>query len=321
VNDLTEIIDIFLEHDDASRVLVAQRLGLESAVTRVMAEELRTPRGARRAFRKASDAGAEALIRHLVEHGGHPVASSDVVDRLVRRLTPWFPLRASGTDWAIPVDLASAMVRCARSERFFAATLVGRMSEASIRQLSAELGVGHVGSVPARRARVVAVISAGNIDDEPTREAAARTKELATLPSREVARVEPIDGAQGARVELTTTGGQTYVVAPREIAERLGHTFAPARLGQSAASQERQRVSRTPTFSRIGTMITFTTTRAADEALRLPSFREMVMHRLDERRVVTTVDCDERGATSLLTRLGYSVVSNPSGGSSFHASP
>lgn len=288
--------------DAATLACGAHRTGVPSARPRIVAAAWTQPSGARRLLRRADEAGGGALLRLLVEHAGAPVQLTDAMRAESRRLCGWSPVACTETTATLPLEIGIALSGNARVERGFVATLVGRTAVTDLVALADELGVATRGTEPTLRRRVARAILAAP-DDAIDADAAAELARIGHLRNAEVDGVRPVAGQAGRAFDVETAGG-TFRIAPREHADRLGlHFEAPEFEARSGATSTARR--RLPTVLPVGALVTFSTTRATDDALKEPAFRDLILHRIDERRVVTRASVSAAEARACLTRLGF----------------
>lgn len=299
--------DLLTSMNGGLRELATQRWGLPATTPRILAAMLVRPRAALRLMRRGADAGAGQLTRLMVEYGGRPVPQHRVLEDEAARLRGWFPLIETADGWALPTDLAVSGFGTARVQRLFASTLVATLEGPALDALLAELDVPRFGSPVSRAVRAAARIVEQGVDDDSAA-AAQRTAELGAVDVERVASLAPVPGARGTRWRLETTDGDVIEIAPRELAAACDLGFAPPEVEAPAdAPAVRAPRLRLPTHVPVGAIVTFSSARAADDALRLGDFRTVVLHRLDERRVATREDCDARSALLILARLGFAI--------------
>ncbi len=299
--------DLLTSMNGGLRELATQRWGLPATTPRVLAAMIVRPRAALRLMRRGTDAGAGQLTRLMVEYGGRTVPRHRVLEDEAARLRGWFPLIESADGWSLPADLAMAGFGAARVQRLFASTLVATLDGPSLDALLSELGMPRFGSMASRASRASASIPGQAVDDQSVA-AAQQTAELGAIDIERIASLAPVPGSCGTRWRLETTDGDTFEVAPRELAAACDLAFAPPEVEEPAEEPAvRAPRLRLPTFVPVGAIVTFSSARAADDALRLGDFRTVVLHRLDERRVATREDCDARSALLILARLGFAI--------------
>lgn len=302
--------DLLEEMDLATREIGALRWSVPLTTPRMMAEMLREPKAATRMYRRGVEAGAGQLVRLMVEYAGSPVARLEALEREADRLRGWYLFEETDTGWSLPTDLAVAMGDNAATERFFAGTLLRRLSVQDLRDLLAERELPMHGSSAAQVARLRdSLVEDTDLDDAV--DAATETERLQEIEAEMIDQVRAVPGFAGRVLEVIIDG-ESFKLAPREVAERLGHQFGGVEV--TAATKTRVRKPQKldlPTFVRAGAFVTFSTARFADEALKHDEFQELVLHRLDERRCVTVAGCSAADAIRLLKDLGFHTSSDP----------
>lgn len=296
-----------LESEDVTTLSCgAMRTGVPSAHPRILAAAWSRATDAKRLLRRVDEAEAGALFRLLIEFGGAPCPLTDTMPDELRRLSGWAPIAHDTTTVTLPIDVSLALAGAARFERGAVATLVGRLTAEDLDALAHELGVPTHGTIVSLRRRVARAILR-TADDAIDRGAAAELSRIGHLDNGEVDGVRPVPDRRGTAFDIETAGG-TFRIAPREHAVRLGLPFDPPEFSpQTRRTAEPER--RLPTVLPIGAFVTFSTTRAADDALKEPGFRDLVLHRVDERRIATRSDVSAAVARACLTRLGFEMSS------------
>lgn len=287
----------------------ATRWGLTPSAPGVVAVRLLEPKTAVRVCRRGADAGALQLVRLMVEHGGATVPRLEALEPEAARLDTWFPFVATDAGWAMPADLCAAAIGFARTERFFAASLVARLDDADVRTLAAELGVSAVLPLNQQRRGVAEAVRGAATDG--LEEVAAATAALGSVPTDRIDAVVPLPGHGGRVFEVTTDDG-VHRVCPRELAEHAGARFEGVTVERASrvATPKRDLPSvRVPAHQAVGCLITFTTPRAAEEASRFAEFRAVIARRLDDRVVATRPSVGPEETYRLLTELGFHIDS------------
>ena len=292
----------------------ALRWGIARTTARVMAATLLQPRVAQRVFRRAVEANGGQLARLLVEYGGQPVPALDALAPEAERLRSWYPIQAVDGGWATPFDLASALWKQSDRQRFFRAGLVARLDDAEVREALVELGQRPLGSSARQRACLVAAMAEPPADADDA--LLDEVQELQSLRSRDVRAVRYLPKSGGQQFELELSDGERVRIVAREVAEQHGRSFAePNVVATRAPTVERRAPSvRLPDQLPVGSLVTFATARAAEEALRCPEFRTMVARRLDERRVATRAGHSAQSAIEVLDGLGFGIDDEARGG-------
>ena len=292
----------------------ALRWGIPRTTARVMAATLLQPRVAQRVFRRAVEANAGQLARLLVEFGGQPVPELPELEVEAERLRAWYPMQAVDGGWASPFDLAGVLWKQSERQRFFRAGLVARLGDGEVREALEDLGQRPLGSSGRQR---VALVAAMAEREAPVEDALLdEVEELQSLRSRDVSAVRYVPGCGGQRFELDLTDGERIAIVPRELAEARGRQFAPPQVVATRMPVVERRAPsvRLPEQFGIGSLVTFATARAAEEALRCPEFRTMVARRLDERRVATRAGHTAQSAIDVLDGLGFGIDEEARGG-------
>ena len=306
-----QTFDLVQAMEPAALELSASRCGIPASTPYLVAELLRTPAHAVRTCRRGGDAGAGRLVRTMVEFGGHALPLHDNLQTEARLLDGWFPFATTDLGWRVPFDLAVAAIEIAETERFFAATLLGRCTDAHIRAVTLELGLPATGSRSARAGRAVALIARRALSSEHRSahtEAIRLTAGLPALAADQIVAVQPVAGTLGAVYEVTTRDGRKQAYAAREYTIAAGFAMPALHFGPTAVPQRRILKVRIPNMMPTGVLVTFSTLRATEEAVGMEEFREMVAQRLDERRVVLQPGIDVRTAQALLSRVGFALT-------------
>lgn len=296
--------EFLAELDGVQRAVSLYRLGVVAGGVEFAATRLTQPEGARRAYLRGVDAGAGELLQRLVERGGEPLARDERFEDDAARLRGWFPLMRDRETWSLPRDFALALLPVAEHEAFFATSLVARLRSAGHGALASSLGLPT--NLSASGISKLATALVARRAGPSLQAAAAETARLVRLRASEIVDVT-IDPATAA-FTLRLRDDRTLVVACREHAMQLGLTF------EDESQPKRRRVSgaaravRTPVSVRAGALVTFSTVRAADDALREPDFRAIVLHRLDERNVIIRPDAAAEPAARMLQRMGFALT-------------
>jgi hypothetical protein len=305
-----QTFDLLQGMEPALLELSASRWGVPASTPHLVAELLRTPAHAVRTCRRGADAGAGRLVRTMVEFGGHAVPLHENLRTEARLLEGWFPFTASDLGWRVPFDFAAAAIEAAESERFFAATLLGRCTDAQIRAVTVELGLPTSGSRNARAGRAAALIAkrALSADNRSAWADAIRvTAGLPALAADQILAVQPVAGAMGAVFEVSTRDGRKVIYAVREYAIAAGYALPALHFGPTPLPQRRMLKVRIPNMLPTGVLVTFSTLRATEEAVGIDEFRDMVAQRLDERRLVLQPGIEVRTVQALLSRVGFAL--------------
>jgi hypothetical protein len=297
-----QTIELLAGMNQASRELGALRWGIPCSAPRFMAENLKKHRNAQRVFRRGTDV-APVLIKLLVESAGHPVLRTENLEDEASRLRGWFPFVETPTHWHIPRDLACVLARFAETERFFALGILAHISTDDLRALLAELELVPLGSVTFQIVQVADKILAQSPNPGIT-ETAKKTVELGALALKEIQSIRYVVGSRGTRFSVFTESAE-YELCPREFAIALGLSRVHDTVDVPVVSSARSARARLPDVLKIGALVTFSTARAADEAIRLPEFRDIVARRLDERRFVTHESHAASETLLLLEGLGF----------------
>jgi hypothetical protein len=306
-----QTFDLVQGMEPAALELSAARCGVPASTPHLIAELLRTPAQAVRTCRRGGDAGAGRLVRTMVEFGGHAVPLHDNLRTEARLLEGWFPFAATDLGWRVPFDFAVAATEAIETERFFAATLLGRCTDTQVRDLTLELGLPTSGSRNARAGRAVALIAqrALSADHRSAHADAIRlTAGLPALAAEQVVGVQPVPGTAGAVFEVTTRDGRRQAYAVREYAIAAGYAMPALHFGPTPLPQRRILKVRIPNMMPTGVLVTFSTLRATEEAVGIEEFRDMVAQRLDERRLVLQPGIEVRTAQALLSRVGFALT-------------
>ena len=292
----------------AEQALGAHRWGLPITTPRVLAGLLRNPKTAGRVCRRGADAGSPQLVRLLVEHGGNPVPRSSALEVEARRLRGWFPFHEGEDGWTVPIEFALAAFRFRERERFFIATLLPRLSRADTDELLTELNVSRLSTHSHRVFLAATTIAAADSLPEHA-DAVEAVEELQSIRSRDIASVSYVASSGGRLFEVKLSDGERIEITPREIAEKSGATFAPIRVDRpTELSMERTMPDvHVPPVHPIGAIVTFSTSRAADQAFGMAEFKAVAARRIDERRAVTRPSCGALAAHRLLQDLGFHV--------------
>ena len=296
------------EWPPAEQALGAHRWGLPITTPRVLAGLLRNPKTAGRVCRRGADAGSPQLVRLLVEHGGNTVPRLSALEEEARRLRGWFPFSESEDGWCVPIEFALSAFRFRERERFFVATLLPRLSRADTDTLLTELGISRL-STHSHRVFIAATTIASAETLPEHAEAVEAVEELQSIRSRDIASVSYVPGSRGRLFTVELSDGEQVEITPRELAEKAGATFTPVRVDRPTELSMEQTMPdvHVPPVHSIGAIVTFSTARAADEALGLADFKAVVARRIDDRRAVTRPSCGALDAHRLLTDLGFHI--------------
>lgn len=292
----------------AEQALGAHRWGLPITTPRMLAGLLRNAKAAGRVCRRGADVGAPQLVRLLIEHGGTVVPRQSGLEVEATRLRGWFPMTETDAGWSVPMEFALAAFRIRERERFFVATLLPRLTRPDTDGLLTELEIPRL-STHAHRVRMAAERIAASEPNKGDKSAVESVEELQSMRSRDITQVRYIEGSGGRLFNVEFTDGEVVEITPRELAEKAGATFTPVSVaGPTQLSMERTMPDvHVPTVQPVGAVVTFSTSRAADEAFGMPEFKEIVVRRLDDRRVATRPSCGALGARQLLQGLGFHV--------------
>lgn len=292
----------------AEQALGAHRWGLPITTPRMLAGLLRNPTAAGRVCRRGADAGAPQLVRLLIEHGGNPVPRQSALEFEAARLRGWFPMTETEKGWSVPMEFALAAFRVWERERFFVATLLPRLSRPDTDGLLRELDIPKL-STHAHRVRMAAEKIAASEPGPNDQGAVESVEELQSIRSRDISQLHCIPGSGGRRFNVQFSDGEVVEITPRELAEKAGATFTPVSVaGPTQLFMERTMPEvHVPTVQPIGAIITFSTSRAADEAFGMPEFQSVMVRRLGDRRAATRPSCGALAARELLRNLGFHV--------------
>lgn len=297
---------LFASRSLAVRNLTVRRIGLPSVSPPVVAARMRTPVHAATVLRRLEDHGSGRLLRLLVELGGGALARRDELELDASRLRGWFPWEETETTWTIGADVAAAMAPGAVWERFSVITLLARMDDPTLFSWARRMGVATSwarGAVVRDLARLL-VASDAPLTDE-VRAGAERAITERRVRADLIEQIAPIEGTGGRVFSLVVKGLGELRVTPREIAAGLGLPVAEVELERvKPTTAVAPAPIRLPSWARVGGLLTFSTARIADDAMRVDDFREVVLYRLDERRIVTRDDCEPRRALQILAQHG-----------------
>jgi hypothetical protein len=299
--------EFFEQLDPTSRAVSAWRLGLASGSPRFLSARATAEAGSASVARRARDAGGYVLLQRLIERGGQALQRNPGFEGEAARLRGWFPLVETADEWSLPDDLLVAMLPIAESEIFSAMTLVNRLSLPKRSKLAIQLGVGADG----RGAEVLRRVAKAVAETKPepgVRKLAEATARLARIRSQEIQDLD-VRLEQGAVVfTLRLTEDRTVEVVSRETAILLGVKLVdelPPRPKVAAPARPAQ--ARLPLSVRVGAVVSFSSVRSADEALREPDFREYVLYRVDEKNVLLRAEIAPEIAMRLLQRMGFAM--------------
>ncbi len=300
--------DLLASLPRAERGLGAHRWGMAPTTARVLAAMLLEPENAARVIRRGIDAGAPQLCRLLVEHGGAAVPRTDALAIEAGRLLGWFPLIEDAAGWCVPRDFAAAAAPCVDRERFFTATLIPRLETDDLVGLFDELGLATEGTHGYKlRAAVERVATAAK--DPACSTAAANVRDLQSIRSSDIASVSSIPNTGGLQFRVVLADGEEVDICPREQAELHGQQFAEVRVEKvaSVGIEREMPAVRVPAVQEIGALVTFATSRAADECAAHPDFRNLVARRIDDVTLATRSSCSAEHARTLLLGLGFHI--------------
>lgn len=312
------LVDVLQRMSRAQRSLSAQRWGVESSPPAVLAERLTSPDVARRLFGQLKQAGAPNLTLLLVEYGGAPFSPNEELAAEAAVLRDWGLLIEESDGWALPADLVLAMSASRQRERYFLGTLLARLNAKDLQTLADEVGIALAGS-PVRslaQIRRAVLIAADDADFSDIVAAAEVVTELEPAELPRVGAIRLVAGHYG-RLFVVNLDGVDYTVAPREIAEVMGHSFTDATVkGLRPATVSLEKV---PTLAvvPVSALLQFSTSATLQEALRNRRFADIVQEVVGDRRVLLKEGLSAATIREELLRLGFEDVPGGADGGSY----
>jgi len=290
----------------AQLLLSAHRCGVIATTRRAFAAAITQPQTALQVCQRGEDARAGQLVRLLVEYGGNWVPRCGELEVEAERLAGWFPFVETERGWRAGSDFATAATPFGKRERFFAATLIGRLSPGGVRLMAENLGTD-LRDAPRQACHhlhdaILHSMTSEGLDD--LFGAIARNDSIAAKTIQEVVHLE------GPRFAIVLDKGERMEVCPRELAERQGVRFQQTPVVAATlvtSSALRVPPPRIPEFIEIAAIVTFSSTRAANEAQEHEALRHLWARRVDRRRLATRPSSDATDTQALLFDAGFSV--------------